>query len=91
MGVHLLNISGDYKTGKQYGDRPPMPIAPFVYPELEAFIDTWRQELNPKTNRLFCRPQTGEPMTANCVYSTFKSAAVRLTGKATHPHLIRWA
>lgn len=32
----------DYKTGKLYGQRPPMVIASFVYPELEAFINDFR-------------------------------------------------
>jgi hypothetical protein len=34
----IRHSPGDYKTGKLYGQRPPMVIAPFVYPELEAFI-----------------------------------------------------
>jgi hypothetical protein len=85
----IKHSAADYKTGKQYGDRPPLPIAPFIYPELEAFIGTWRQELAPKTSRLFCKPRSGEPLDENAVYYTFKQAALRLTGKATHPHLVR--
>ena len=79
----------DYKTGKQYGDRPPLVIAPFIYPELEAFIDTWRQELKPTTSRLLCKPRSGKPMDAISMYDAFKGAALRLTGKATNPHLVR--
>ena len=33
---------GDYKTGKLYGERPPLVLLPFLYPELEAFLSTWR-------------------------------------------------
>jgi hypothetical protein len=85
----IKHTAGDYKTGKQYGDRPPLLIAPFIYPELEAFIYTWRQELGPKTSRLFCKPRSGQPLDENAVYGLFKQAALRLTGKATHPHLVR--
>eukprot|EP00879_Flechtneria_rotunda_P019576 GHRR01020568.1.p1 GENE.GHRR01020568.1~~GHRR01020568.1.p1 ORF type:complete len:296 (+),score=81.05 GHRR01020568.1:1616-2503(+) len=80
---------GDYKTGKKYGDRPPLLIAPFIYPELEAFINKWQQELKPKTNKLFCKPKSRDPMDENAIYYLFKQAALRLTGKATHPHLVR--
>jgi hypothetical protein len=79
----------DYKTGKQYGERPPMVIAPFIYPELEAFIDVWRQELRPTTKKLFCKPRTGEPLDEVAMYTTFKNAALKWTGKATNPHLVR--
>lgn len=51
----------DYKTGKKYGERPAMVIPSFIYPELEAFIDTWRQEMKPSHPRLFSRPASGEP------------------------------
>ena len=47
--------AGDYKTGRSYGERPPLVIAPHVYPELEAWMDTWRAELSPKHNFLFSR------------------------------------
>ena len=45
----------DYKTGKQYGERPPMVLPPFLYPELNAFIEVWRAELQPQHLGLFCR------------------------------------
>ena len=44
---------GDYKTGRSYGERPPLIIAPRIYPELEAFMNTWRQHLQPQHNMLF--------------------------------------
>ncbi|KAF6259555.1 hypothetical protein COO60DRAFT_994648 [Scenedesmus sp. NREL 46B-D3] len=50
----IKHSAADYKTGKKYGDRPSLLIAPFIYPELEAFINTWRQELAPQTSMLFC-------------------------------------
>lgn len=85
----IKHAAADYKTGKQYGDRPPLLIAPFIYPELEAFIGTWRQELAPKTSMLFCKPRSGEALDVDAVTDVFKKAALRLTGKATHPHLVR--
>jgi hypothetical protein len=85
----IKHAAGDYKTGKKYGDRPPLLIAPFIYPELEAFIDTWRQELAPKTSMLFCKPRSGQPLTEDSLNDIFRKAALRLTGKATNPHLVR--
>lgn len=38
----IRHSSADYKTGRLYGERPPLVLAPFLYPELEAFINTWR-------------------------------------------------
>jgi hypothetical protein len=81
--------AADYKTGKQYGDRPPLVLAPFIYPELEAFIGTWRAELAPATPRLFVKPGTGGAHTSDSLRHMFTSAALRLTGKATNPHLVR--
>eukprot|EP00877_Chromochloris_zofingiensis_P012617 jgi/Chrzof1/7609/Cz02g30040.t1 len=79
---------GDYKTGKLYGERPPMVIAPFIYPELEAFISTWRAELQPRHDCLFTTG-SGTPFTANTMYMTFSRTAERLTGRPTNPHLVR--
>ena len=28
--------AGDYKTGRAYGERPPLVIAPAIYPEVDA-------------------------------------------------------
>lgn len=62
--------AGDYKTGRSYGERPPLVIAPHVYPELEAWMDTWRAELAPTHNFLFSRsaPDRGHLKTS-CTYA----------------------
>ena len=44
---------GDYNTGKAYGERPPLIIAPHIYPELEAYIGKWRAHLQPSHALLF--------------------------------------
>jgi hypothetical protein len=85
----IKHAASDYKTGKKYGDRPPLLIAPFIYPELEAFVDVWRQELGPTSNMLFCKPRSGQPLDEDALNDIFRKAALRLTGKATHPHLVR--
>jgi hypothetical protein len=85
----IKHAAADYKTGKKYGDRPPLLIAPSIYPELEAFISTWRQELSPQTTLLFCKSRTGQPLDEDALNDIFRKAALRLTGKATHPHLVR--
>lgn len=33
----IRHQASDYKTGRSYGERPPMVIAPHVYPEVHAF------------------------------------------------------
>lgn len=32
----IRHQAADYKTGRSYGERPPMAIAPHVYPEVGA-------------------------------------------------------
>ncbi|GAB4819278.1 hypothetical protein N2152v2_006324 [Parachlorella kessleri] len=78
----------DYKTGRAYGERPPLVIAPHIYPELEAFIAKWRAELQPHHNLLFSQ-KNGQPMTQQAVHKVFTTTAYRLTGKKCNPHLIR--
>lgn len=84
----IRHSPSDYKTGKLYGKRPPLVIAPFVYPELEAFINVFRAELAPSHDMLFSRA-SGLPMTDNSLYDMFVHTAQRRTGKPTNPHLIR--
>jgi hypothetical protein len=38
----IRHTAADYKTGKLYGQRPPLVIASFLYPELEAYINEFR-------------------------------------------------
>ncbi|KAL3135319.1 hypothetical protein ABBQ32_007514 [Trebouxia sp. C0010 RCD-2024] len=79
---------GHYKTGKAYGERPPMVIAPHIYPELEAFLDEWRVELYPLHDFVFSRAD-GQPLTAAALYKLFTTSCYRITGKKTNPHLVR--
>jgi hypothetical protein len=84
----IRHRSEDYKTGKAYGDRPPLVLAPRMYPELEAFIGTWRRELNPAHNYLFTQVN-GDPFSDKNLWKTFWTASYRITGRKTNPHLIR--
>ncbi|PRW56953.1 saccharopine dehydrogenase isoform B [Chlorella sorokiniana] len=79
---------GDYKTGRAYGERPPLTLSPHIYPELEAFMDKWRAALQPRHNLLFTQ-QNGEPFTDKSLYKVFWTTAYRLTGKKCNPHLVR--
>lgn len=78
----------DYKTGKDYGVRPPLVIAPDLYPHLENFVDNYRQHLNPQHDFLFSR-KNGQPLNDASIYRLFTSTSMRLTGKRTNPHLVR--
>lgn len=37
--------AGDYKTGRAYGERPPMVIAPAIYPEVRPLPLIWLDPL----------------------------------------------
>ncbi len=50
---YIRHGPGDYKTGKTYGPRPALLLAPHFYPELEAFMHVWRHHLNPQHEYLF--------------------------------------
>ncbi|KAL6061376.1 Integrase-like, catalytic core [Balamuthia mandrillaris] len=78
----------DYKTGKVYGERPPLIIAEHIYPYLETYLSKWRHHLQPQHDFVFTQ-KNGKPVSAHWVYCTFSSAAFRLTGKKTNPHLVR--
>ena len=78
----------DYKTGKAYGERPPLVISPSIFPLLEAWISEWRAHLNPQHDFLFTRPN-GTAFDASSLSRTFSLAAFRLTGQRTTPHMVR--
>lgn len=77
---------GDYKTGRAYGERPPLVVAPHIYPELEAFMARWRSELAPGHEFLFSQ-LNGEPLTDKSLYKLFWTTAYRLTGKKVRSRL----
>jgi len=84
----IQHSHADYKTGKTYGDRPALHIAPYIYPELEAYLTTWRKELNPQHNYVFTKT-CGKPLDRAELSRHFSITAFRITGKRTNPHLIR--
>lgn len=79
---------GDYKTGRSYGERPPLVLNSRIYPELEAFITTWRSELSPLHGRLFTQAN-GQPLTTESLYKLFYTTAFRITGRRCTPHMVR--
>jgi len=78
----------DYKTGRSYGERPPLVIDPTIYPELEIFLSTWRAELDPRHNFVFTQAN-GEPLTDKSLYKVYWATAYRIAGKRFTPHLVR--
>ena len=79
----------DYKTGKTYGDRPPLVISPELTPSIDLFIDRWRPCLEPVGGNFFSQPRTGKPFTADSVYSLVARQCYKYTGRKTNPHLLR--
>ncbi|KIZ03806.1 hypothetical protein MNEG_4154 [Monoraphidium neglectum] len=69
----IRHTAADYKTGKLYGQRPPLVIASFLYPELEAYINEFRAELNPSHDFLFTRVLGGGPLTDKALYDMFET------------------
>lgn len=78
----------DYKTGKNYGERPPMVISPGLYGALEEWLEVRRAHLSPTHNFLFTS-KNGQPLTDVGVHGLLTSTSYRLTGKRVNPHLIR--
>lgn len=78
----------DYKTGAQYGERPPLVIAPHVKPYLDAYLGKWRAFLTPSHGFVFSKKNGAAP-TSGFIYSLFTAAMYRLTGKKTNPHFVR--
>ena len=79
----------DYKTGKTYGDRPPLSLAPRLVPAIDDFLKRWRPCLHPSTDSLFVQPRTGKPLTQDSVYQIVARNCYKYTGKRTNPHLLR--
>ena len=79
----------DYKTGKAYGERPPLQLAESLTPEVDNFLDKWRCCLLPKSNTLFVQPRTGNPLTQDSVYQIVSRCCYQYMGKRTNPHLLR--
>ena len=78
----------DYKTGKDYGVRPLMFLEPKLNYYMELWLGTYRNMLAKDHNFVFCT-RGGEPLNAQATHRLFVSAAERITGKKTNPHLVR--
>ncbi|KAI2510568.1 hypothetical protein MHU86_3836 [Fragilaria crotonensis] len=79
----------DYKTGKTYGDRPPMMLSAELVPSIDDFLERWRPCLTPKTSKLFVQPRTGNAFTQDSVYQIVARNCYTYAGKKTNPHLLR--
>lgn len=53
-------------------------MAPHIYPELEAFLTSWRQHLNPQHGYVFSM-KNGAPLTAQALYKV-RSTTDAFTG-----------
>jgi hypothetical protein len=79
----------DYKTGRDYGVRPPMVIHPKFYPMLEDFVENQRQYLGDPTHGMLFSTRSGAPLRDKDVHRILTSTSYRLTGKRVNPHLVR--
>jgi len=79
----------DYKTGKTYGDRPPLVLAHELTPAIDDFLERWRPCLKPVGNHFFVQPRTGKAFTQDTVYNLVARSCFKHTGKKTNPHLLR--
>jgi hypothetical protein len=75
----IKHTAADYKTGRDYGDRPALQIAPSLSPALEQWYNRWRQELAPSHNFFFSQ-KNGQPFTGESLYQMFSNAAFRISG-----------
>lgn len=84
--------AADYKTGRSYGDRPPLPIAGELTSAVDEFIADWRPCLSPQTDHLFVQPGVngkGQPLTQDSLYQIVSRTCFKHAGKRTNPHLLR--
>ena len=79
----------DYKTGKTYGDRPPLVLAQELTYSIDDFLDRFRPCLKPTGCHFFVQSRTGKPFTQDSVYSLVARSCFKYTGKKTNPHLLR--
>ena len=79
----------DYKTGRDYGVRPPMVIHPKFYPALEDFVANHRHHLCEPAHGLLFSTRSGAPLRDKDVHRILTSTSYRLTGKRVNPHLVR--
>ena len=79
----------DYKTGRDYGVRPPMVIHPKFYPMLEDFVENQRRHLGDPEHGMLFSTRSGAPLRDKDVHRILTSTSYRLTGKRVNPHLVR--
>ena len=79
----------DYKTGKTYGDRPPLVLAQELTYAVDDFLHRWRPCLKPLGDHFFVQSRTGKAFTQDTVYSLVARSCFKHTGKKTNPHLLR--
>ena len=85
----ILHKQEDYKTGKTYGERPPLILSESLTPYIDDFIKNWRPSLYPSTNFLFVQKSTGAPLTGDSIYSIVSRCCFKYKGRRTNPHLLR--
>jgi len=79
----------DYKTGKAYGDRPPLVLPESLTSVIDNFIAEWRPHLKPSSSKLFVQKTTGEQLTSDSIYQIIERSCFKYTNKRTNPHLLR--
>ena len=79
----------DYKTGKTYGDRPPLVLAKELTCAIDDFLERWRPCLRPSGQHFFVQSRTGKAFTQDSVYNLVARSCFKFSGKKTNPHLLR--
>ena len=81
----------DYKTGKTYGERPPLHLSHTLTPAMDDFLQRWRPCLlrEQKHDFVFLQSRTGRPLTQDSVYQLVGRTCYAYTGQRTNPHLLR--
>ena len=57
----IKHTPNNYKTGKVYGERPLLKLPEFLTPNIDDFLENWRQHLGKSkkpNNFLFCQSRT---------------------------------
>ena len=84
----------DYKTGKTYGQRPPLILSADLTEAIDDYLLNWRPFLLKATeqnveDKFFLQARTGKAMTSDSIYNIVSRCCFKQTGKKTNPHLLR--
>ena len=89
----IQHSADDYKTGKAYGERPPLQLPSSLTKDIDEYVSTWRPLFmapgDQSINYFFLQPKTGKQLRSDSIYQMVSNQCFKYSGKKTNPHLLR--